>query len=27
VKEWDDAGYRQQLIEALSGQVPEPWPL
>ena len=27
VKEWDDAGFRQQLIEALSGQVPQPWPL
>jgi len=27
VKEWDDAGFRQQLIEALSGQMPEPWPL
>ncbi|MFI4979608.1 MAG: hypothetical protein ACHQIO_04620, partial [Nevskiales bacterium] len=27
VKEWDDGGYRQQLIEALSGEVPQPWPL
>jgi len=27
VKEWDDPDFRQQLIEALSGQVPEPWPL
>lgn len=27
VKEWNDADFRQQLIEALSGQVPEPWPL
>ncbi len=27
VKEWDDAGFRQQLIDALSGQVPQPWPL
>ncbi len=27
VKEWDDAGFRTQLIDALSGQVPQPWPL
>ena len=27
VKEWDDPDFRQQLIEALSGQMPEPWPL
>ena len=27
LKEWNDAGFRQQLLDALSGQVPEPWPL
>ena len=27
IKEWDDPDFRQQLIQALSGQVPEPWPL
>jgi len=27
IKEWDDPGFRQQLIDALDGEVPEPWPL
>jgi hypothetical protein len=27
IKEWDDAGFRAQLLDALRGEVPEPWPL
>jgi len=27
LKEWNDPGFRDQLVQALSGAVPEPWPL
>ncbi len=27
LKEWNDAGFRAQLLDALAGQVPQPWPL
>jgi hypothetical protein len=27
IKEWNDPSFRQTLLEALAGEVPEPWPL
>jgi hypothetical protein len=27
LKEWDDAGFRAELSQALAGNLPEPWPL